>query len=288
MTRTHALIARATLALAGALALAACNIVGNLVHDDSVVARAGGEKLYRSTLASYIPDGTTPADSARMAEQYIRSWASEVIFQKKAEKELGKEGRDVSRELEEYRKSLLRYRYEQQYVNDRLDTAITDSQIKDYYEAHRETFNLDRPIMKVRFVSFFKDSPYRGEILDKLPSKGGAGQRDLDSLVYLSALRYVDHAEVWTDAAVLAREFGTDWETMLSKLKDGYMVIEGEDVRAAYVFDIIRKGAAPMEYCAPLIRDNILSARKRSLLEKLEQDLLTEAQEKKSFVIYGE
>ena len=288
MTKKPNILATMLAAILAAAAIQACTLVGNLVHDDSVVAKAGGEKLYRSTLSSYIPEGTLPADSARMAQQYIRSWASEVIFLRKAERELGKEGRDVSRELEEYRKSLLRYRYEQQYINDRLDTAITEQQIEDYFEAHKETFNLARPIMKVRFVSFFKDSPYRDEILDKLPSKDGAGQRDLDSLTYLSALRYIDHADVWTDAAVLSREFGTDWETVVSRLKDGYIVIEGEDVRAAYVFDIIRKGTAPLDFCAPIIRDNILSARKRGLLEKLEQDLLTEAQDKKSFVIYGE
>ena len=288
MTKKPNILKLLLIAASAMLVVPSCTLVGNLVHDDSVVAKAGGEKLYRSTLASYIPDGTLPADSARMAQQYIRSWASERIFLRKAERELGKEGRDVSKELEEYRKSLLRYRYEQQYVNDRLDTAITDAQIKEYYEAHKETFNLSRPIMKVRFISFFKDSPYRQEIMDKLPSKGGSEQHDLDSLAYLSALRYIDNSDVWTDAAVLSREFGTDWETMLSHLKDGYIVIEGEDVRAAFVFDRISKGTAPLEFCAPVIRDNILSARKRGLLEKLEQDLLTDAAEKKDFVIYGE
>lgn len=275
-------------AIAVLLALPGCNIVNNLIHDDNVVAKAGGQKLYRSTLSSYIPDGMAPADSARLAQQYIRSWASEAIFLRQAERELSKAERDVSKELEEYRKSLLRYRYEQQYINDRLDTTITEAQIKEYYEAHKETFNLERPIVKMRFVSFFKDSPYREEIMDKLPAKGGSEQRDLDSLAYLSALRYIDHSAEWTDAAVLAREFGTDWETMLSQQKNNYIVIEGEDVRAAYIFQSINKGVAPLDFCATVIRDNILSARKRGLLEKLEQDLLTVAEEKKDFVIYGE
>ena len=276
------------MALAAILTLASCDIAGNLVHDDNVVARAAGEKLYRTTLESYIPDGTAPADSARMAQQYIQSWASEAILLKKAQKELGKEGRDVSREMEDYRRSLLRYRYEQQYINDRLDTLITEAQIKDYYEAHSETFTLARPIMKVRFISFFKDSPYRAEIIDLLPATGGGGERDLDSLALLSDVRYIDNSDVWTDAAVLSREFGTDWETMISQLRSNYIIMEGEDVRAAYVFQIISKGKAPLEFCAPTIRDNILSARKRGLLEKLEQDLLTEAQDKKDFVIYGD
>lgn len=298
MTKTHAhvnaisapaLVTKLALTLAIVFcALTSCDIAGNLVHDDNVVARAAGEKLYRSTLASYIPDGTASADSARMAQQYIQSWASEAILLKKAQKELSKEARDVSREMEDYRRSLLRYRYEQQYINDRLDTLITDAQIKDYYEAHSETFTLARPIMKVRFISFFKDSPYRAEIIDLLPANGTGGKRDLDSLALLSAVRYIDTPDTWTDAAVLSREFGTDWETMVSQLRNNYIIMEGEDVRVAYVFQIISKGKAPLDFCAPTIRDNILSARKRGLLEKLEQDLLTEAQDKKDFVIYGD
>ena len=91
------------------------------------------------------------------------------------------------------------------------------------------------------------------------------------------------------DAAVLAREFGTDWNTMLSKLKDKYIIFNYEDrgeTRAAYVFSIQQKGQAPLEYCRNSIRDNILSERKRELLKNLEQDLLKNAQEKKDFVIY--
>jgi len=277
--------------LAAALLLASCNIVNNLIHDDQVVAKAGGERLYRSELAKYIPDGVSSADSAAMADQYIRSWASEILFVEKAEKELSKEERDMEKELEDYRKSLLKYRYEQLYINARLDTLITDEQVSGYYEAHKESFVLSRPILRVRFIDFMKESPNRQEILDKLPATGGRDRQDLDSLAYVSSIRYIDSSDEWLDAGILAREFATDWETMLSHLKNNYIIIDSEesgDVRAAYVFDIIRKGTAPLEFCSPLIKDNIISTRKRELLEKLEQDLLTEALEKKDFVKYEE
>ena len=58
------------------------------------------------------------------------------------------------------------------------------------------------------------------------------------------------------------------------------------ETRAAWVSAIIRSGQAPLEYCESSIRDNILSERKRDLLNNLEQDLLTNALEKKDFVIY--
>ena len=269
------------------LLLTSCNIVGNLIHDDQVAAKAAGKKLYRSELARYIPDEVSAEDSAKMAEQYINAWASGLLFLKKAKKELSKEEQDVSAELEEYRMSLLKYRYEQLYINAELDTVITQKQVQDYYAKHGAAFELARPILKARFINLMKDSAHREEIIDKLSAAGGSEHRELDSLAYQTAIRYIDKYEQWLDAGELAREFGTDYQTMLSKLKDGYIIMESEDrgdLSAAYVFDIIRKGTAPLEYCAPLIKDNILSARKRGLLEKLERDLLEEALENKDFV----
>jgi len=279
-----------TLALSAALAfLCGCNIISSLVHDDQVVARVGGERLYLSELKSYIPAGTSPEDSTAIALQYINSWATEHLYLKTAEARLSKEEKNVDKELEAYRRSLLRYRYEQRYINDRLDTLITQQQLEEYYKAHAASLELARPILKVRFVDIMTDSPNYDEILAKLPSEGGQSLKDLDSLTYVSAPRYFDSSDKWMDAAVLAREFGTDWSTMISKIRDRYIIFNYEDrgeTRAAYVFSIQSKGQAPLEYCIASIRDNILSERKRELLKNLEQDLLKNAQDKKDFIIY--
>ena len=275
---------------AAALLIAgACNMIGSLIHDDQVVARVGRARLYRSELNKYIPDGVSPEDSAGLALQYINSWATERLYVRMAESQLGKDEKNVDQELEAYRRSLLRDRYEQNYINDRLDTLVTEDQIKEYYEAHREGLELQRPILKVRLVDVMSGSPNYREILSKLPADGGQDLADLDSLAYISALRWFDNSSQWMDAALLAREFGTDYATMLSKMHDGYIVFDYEDrgdVKAAYVFGILRSGPAPLDYCAPGIRDNILSERKRDLMKKLEQDLLTNALDKKDFVIY--
>lgn len=278
------------LALSAACALiCGCNIINSLVHDDQVVARVGGERLYLSELRSYIPAGTSPEDSTAIALQYINSWATEHLYLKTAEARLSKEEKNVDKELEAYRRSLLRYRYEQRYINDRLDTLITQQQEEEYYKAHAASLELARPILKVRFVDIMTDSPNYDEILAKLPSEGGQSLKDLDSLTYVSAPRYFDSSDKWMDAAVLAREFGTDWSTMVSRIKDKYIIFNYEDrgeTRAAYVFSIQSKGQAPLEFCSASIRDNILSERKRELLKNLEQDLLKTAQDKKDFIIY--
>ena len=147
-----------------------CNVASSLVHDDQVVAKVGREQLYRSELERMIPGMVTPDDSARLARRYINLWAAERLYMKVAEEQLSKSEVDVSEELESYRRSLVRYRYEQRYLNDRLDTAITDAQIREYYQAHLADFELERPVMKVRFVDVMKDSPDREEILRLMSS----------------------------------------------------------------------------------------------------------------------
>ncbi len=274
------------LLLCGAL-FCACDAISSFIHDDEVVARVGKEKLYRSQLSKYIPDGVTPEDSTNLAMQYITNWATELLYIKVADENLSKAEKDVTSELEDYRRSLLKYRYEQSYVNGRLDTLITDDQIEAYYKEHEKLFILERPVLKVRFLDIMEDSPNKEMILRKMSSMDYTEVAEADSLAYSSALRYFDRSEEWTDAAVLAREFGTDYFTMLSNLKDSFIKMEQDGrLRAAYVLDIRKSGAAPLEYARVRIRDIILSSRKHELLTSLERDLLNDALGKKQFVIY--
>ena len=264
-------------------------MVGRLKHDDKVVAKAGRQRLYLSELNKYIPDGVSAEDSVNLAYRYINSWATEILYTKTAEEELSKSQKDVTKELEEYRRSLLKYRFEQRYINERLDTLITPAQIEKYFADHKDSYRLPRPILKVRFVDIMKDSPNKGEILSRLNCTEGDDLVALDSLAYLSALRYFDKSSEWMDAGVLAREFGMDYATMLAQMRGGLIEQSSDDrgdIKAMYVFEVQAEGVAPIEYCTPSIRENILSERKRNLLEKLEQDLLTNALDHKDFVIY--
>ena len=73
--------------------------------------------LFKSDLDKVIPAGLPEEDSLRLANQYINSWALEHVFIGVAEQQLSKAEKDVMQELEAYRRSLLKYRYEQLYVN---------------------------------------------------------------------------------------------------------------------------------------------------------------------------
>ena len=270
-------------------ALTSCRAISSFLNKEETVAEVGTAKLYRSELNKLIPKGISYEDSIRLASQYINTWALDQVFLDVAEEQLSKSEKDVARELEDYRKSLLKYRYEQLYVNERLDTAVSDDKVEEYYAAHEERFVLDRPLVKARFLLIAADSPSLPQIRKKMASEEVQDLIDADSLAYSSALKFITWNNEWLDAVSLAREFGMDHEDML-RLMNGKW-IEHKDttgmVSLAYISDMIRIGEmAPIDYCTPSIKDMIISSRKQSLITSLERDLLNDARENGQFVIY--
>ncbi len=270
-------------------ALMSCKTISSFLSDEETVAEAGGSRLYRSELNNLIPKGIQKDDSVRLARQYINAWALDQVFLTIAQEQLSKAEKDVTKELEEYRKSLLKYRYEQLYVNERLDTAVSEENVEAYYEANINKFELPRPIVKARYLRMSADSPVLQKIRKKMSSNQVQDLVDADSLAYSSALKFTTWGNRWIDVASLALEFGTDYVTVMSSVKGGWVEMTDSTGVAslAYISEIVREGEpAPLEYCTPQIKDMIISARKQSLITGLEQDLLKDAREKGQFVIY--
>ncbi len=269
-------------------ALMSCRAISSFLSDDETVAEVGAAKLYRSELNRLIPKGISQEDSTRLARQYINSWALDHVFLNIAEEQLSKTEKDVSKELEEYRKSLLKYRYEQLYVNERLDTAVSDEMVESYYAANLEKFTLQRPVVKARFLRIAGDSPTMAKIKKKMVSDEVRDLMDADSLAYSSALKFSTWGNEWIDIATLAGEFSMDYVSLVMSMKGKW--IEKTDTTGvaniAYIYEMTREGfAAPIEYSTPAIKDMIISARKQALITSLERDLLNDARKTGKFII---
>ncbi|MGN0190845.1 MAG: hypothetical protein ACI39U_04250 [Candidatus Cryptobacteroides sp.] len=269
-------------------ALSACEWVDKVITGETV-ASVGKVRLSRAELDKALPSGLLPEDSVRLAHQYINSWASEIVFLQVAESQLTKEELDVSEELEEYRRSLLKYRYEQRYVNERLDTIFTEKQIKDYYDAHQERFVLRVPVVRADFLCISPDSPYIDEFRENIATDDAQRMQYSDSLAYASAIRYETFSGRWINLNDLALEFGIDYSELLTYRKGNWIEYEGGTglLHLAYVKAFVPAGkTAPLEYATPLIKDILLSIRKKELVSELEDRLMEDALEKGVFVQY--
>ena len=269
--------------------LASCRAISRFLHDDEVVAEVDGVLLYRSDLDEVIPAGLSQEDSVRLAARYINSWASNQVFIGIAEQQLSKSEKDVTKELEAYRKALLKYRYEQLYVNERLDTAVSEDKVQQYYNDNADKFVLERPVVKARFLSISSKSPMKEQIKKKMSSSESADVLEADSLAYTAAMKFETWDGRWVDISALSGEFGMDHATLLSKRKGNW--IEFTDttgiLNVAYIEAFMDKGAmAPVEYTTPVIKDLIVSVRKQELINSLEQNLLEDARRNGKYKTY--
>jgi len=278
-----------------ALSATSCKVADTLADTAAelfrgeVVARAGDHMLRRSQLEKYIPQGVSSEDSINLARQYIDAWAEDILLLDMADKQLSKEEKDVSRELEDYRRTLLKYRYEQRYIEERLDTLITDEEVSRFYRENPEKFSLERPVVKVRYLIIPADAKSVKNLRRLLASEEESDIMDAAAIAAVSAIKFADQSDTWTDALTLAQNLGMEYQTLLGSLKSNnieYTDAAGH-LHLAHITEMIAEGkTAPEEFVRERIRDLILSIRKHNLEVSLERELLEDARRHNKYVIY--
>ena len=132
-----------------------CSLIAN-DEEEQMVAQVYDYTLYQSDLEGLVPDGISSEDSMSIVDNYVDQWIRQMVILAKAEKNVKD---DLSKQLNEYRNSLLTYAYEQQMVDQMLDTNISEEQIQEYYNEHSGDFLLKSAIVKAVYVKAPKNSP---------------------------------------------------------------------------------------------------------------------------------
>lgn len=270
---------KAALAILVLLAATSCKYL-EFRSGDKVVAEVGGKKLYESEIKSLIPPGKSPQDSIMMLQQYINNWALKHLLLEKAENELSKTDKDVEQELEDYRTSLLMYRFEKMFIDQRLDTLITEQECRDYYEKNSPNFVLDNSVVKARFAKISNNSPNLEKLRRGYKASSIEDIDEFERLCYSSADKYNNFGNEWTDIAMIAREVPYDVQTLEREIRSSSAVEVKDSLYTYLVYFhemILPDQIAPFEYYLPGIKQIILSKRKQELISTLEQNLIREA-----------
>lgn len=260
-----------------------------LLHNDKVVAKVNDKKLYASQVVKFIPPGTPEADSLELARQYINSWAANLIILEKADKKLPERERNIAKEVEDYKNSLLRYRYEQHYIAENLDTTVTWDQIDTFYRTNIDLYRLERPILKGHYVKFPVSSPIKAEILQLLSSDADEDMMKLDSLSKTVVNRFTTFGGGWLDIVTLAKEYNMDYGILAARKKDSFIEIDDENgfANVTFISEYVPAGQpCPLDYCAGAVRKAIINSRKYILFSNLESTLLENAKHSGKLVIY--
>jgi hypothetical protein len=127
--------------------------------NQKAIARVFEKNLYAEDIKEILPRNTSPKDSAIFVKGFIEQWITNELLLHQAESNLPEDDKNIQKEIDEYRKNLLVYRYETELVHQKLDTAVSMQEIETYYNAHTQNFMLKENIVKVCYVKINKKSP---------------------------------------------------------------------------------------------------------------------------------
>ena len=98
-------------------------------------------------------------DSSFFIKNFIDEWVSKRILLHHAKINLKIDQDEYDKKVNDYKNSLIIYNYEQQLVDQNLDTVITFDQIQNYYINNMQNFVLSQNIFKGRFIIVNKEAP---------------------------------------------------------------------------------------------------------------------------------
>ena len=142
------LLKRFAIGLMLILAFVSCQNSGN-GSGDKVVATVYHKTLHQSDLQSIMYEGISANDSIVRAKAFIDNWIRRQLIIHQAENNIDKSELDFSKEIEEYRNSLIIYKYETMLVEKKLDTVVSEADIEKFIRANA---SVDKDKETIRFI----------------------------------------------------------------------------------------------------------------------------------------
>lgn len=258
--------------------------------EEKVVAEVGANLLYQSEIAEIIPEGTSKQDSILLANDYITKWIKQKLLIQKADENLSADQKDVEKELEAYRNSLIIYKYKNELIKQRMDTVVTSIEIEKYYKNHSRDFNLTRNIVKAIFVKIPSDLAHPAQVKELVNDTSDEGIAELRDYCAQYAKKVNISVENWIDFQVLKNNLPVEVENAQEFLREPHLK-EMNDSNYYYIVSIhdykLINDLAPLEFVENNIKNLILNQRKISFLKNIEKNIYTEGIRKKKFKIYN-
>ncbi len=255
---------------------------------DDVVARAYGNYLRFDDLQGLVQPGMTKEDSTAVVDNYINQWLQQQVVLHKAEKNVSD---DFQQQLKNYKNNLLTYEYERQVIAQLLDTNVSDEEIRQYYDSHRDDFLLKSNIVRAIYLKVNVESPCVAR-LKKLMSKKKLNDDDMQDLQHIAAAHGVDYyfeEDTWIPFQKLQTMVPIETYNEVAFLKNNSKVIVSDSLwlYVAGILDYkVVDETSPLEYEYDHIRTVLLNSRKIDIIENMQRDLFKKAEINKDIERY--
>jgi len=268
--------------------LGSCRQISKL-EPEKPIARVYDLYLYPSDLVRRIPEGASADDSIRMARRLTEEWVREKLLLNRAEQYLSEEQKDVDKQLEEYRSSLLTFIYKQKLLTQNLDTVVNDQELQSYYDLNSSNYILDTDVVKVNYVKVPVNAPQISDVRRWYRSELAEDLDNLEKYCITYASNYMIHGEKWFRFINLINATPLTIANPSNYLNTNKN-IETSDASYHYfihIIDRVQEGqVAPLDLVKNDIQSVIINKRKIRFMEDLENSVYKDGRANNKVEIY--
>ena len=257
------------------LGLFSCNFFDK--KTDKLLVTVYGEELYYTDIQHLVTSGLSKKDSINLLETICEKWAKEQLLVQKAKINLPLAQQNVQAQVESYENALLIYSYQKELLNQKLDTFVSESEIKTFYKKNKQNFILKDDVAKVNYIRLKKEVPYLWKVKRLYSKVDEESKLSLEDYCYQFANDYyID--ENWLYSNDIFKAFPENYNSRnLFKGKS----IEFSDDNFYYFLYVkkykVKGSVSPLEMVSNQIRSIIINKRKISFLKHVEMDLYQNA-----------
>ena len=256
--------------------------------DKDVIARVNDDYLYASDIKA-LTKGLKGADSTEVLKNYANNWVRKKLLLQKAIENIPEDDVSITKKVEDYRATLLLYEYEKALINKRLDTAVSQKEMDDWYEKLKGDFPLEKDVYLLFFIKLKKGAPDL-ENVRKWVSKQDDEEtaRKLDGYCREFATSQVLNAGIWYDKDNVIKNFPLN-ENDIALLGNSKSFKEFKTESGTWfvkIGGVMKKDQpAPVEFIHDQIVKAIIERRRLMLVEKIYDRIYQDGIKSKSFEI---
>lgn len=249
------------------------------VDPDDVIIEYADKVLSIDAILNNIPEGLSAEDSLKWSKDFADQWLRNQIIIAKAVKNLPKSQLNIDTEILQYKSDLLKYKYENYYLRNKINTQVSTSEIDTFYSHNKSALISTKPLVKATYIAVSNTIKDRYKVKQWLVSKREKDHENLKVYAFKNAKVFDDFEEEWIELnslkllshSNLLKENKSILNKVIEQRNDSlthYMLIK-EMVLVGQIM--------PLEYAKDEIVKIIVNRRKNKLLEefssKIDQDL---------------
>jgi hypothetical protein len=263
-----------------AFLFSACGKPGRELPSGETLVRVKDRAFTRGELENRMPHSISSADSMIRAENIIKKWVIDALMDEAAYQNIGDDKAEIDKLVNEYRRSLMRHRYQERIIRDKVSAEINEYEQTKYYEENKQQFVLSENLIRGLFIKVPVDAPGLDNLRKWYRSESEESLEKIEKYGIQNAIIYDYFYDRWANFNEIMVKIPYHFSNPTQFLRTNDH-LEISDSTHVYFLNITDKlligGMAPFDYVKIQIQEMLVNKRKIDYLREFGENLYRDA-----------